>query len=78
MGGPKFELVPVTEQKDLMLNAARMHAQQEYDRIMELVNVLQRQADQIKKRLDITDMVHAAKYQFQTYQIQNLLLLNMI
>jgi hypothetical protein len=63
----KFEPVPVTKQKDLMVNAARLHAQQEYDRIMELVTVLQKQANELKKRLDITDMVHAAKYEFQTY-----------
>ena len=63
--GPKFDLVPVTKQKDLMINHARMYAQQEYDRIMELVTVLQRQAEGIKRRLDITDMVHAAEYQFQ-------------
>ena len=35
--GPKFDLVPVAHQKDIMVNAARMHAQQEYNRIMELV-----------------------------------------
>ncbi len=63
--GPKFELVPVTEQKDIMLNVARMHAEQEYSRIMEMVSVLQKQADEIKRRLYITDMVHAAKYDFQ-------------
>jgi len=67
VGGPKFDLVPVTKQKDIMLNVARMHAQQEYDRIMELVVVLQKQAEQIKRRLDITDAVHAAKYEFQVY-----------
>ena len=58
-GGPAFDLVPVTRQKDIM------HAEQEYHRIMELVDVLQRQADEIKRRLDLTDMVHAAKYEFQ-------------
>ena len=69
-GGPKFDLIPVTKQKDLMVNAARMHAQQEYDRIMELVNVLQKQAEDIRLRLEITDQVHAAKYQFQVYHGQ--------
>ena len=66
-GGPKFDLVPVTKQKDIMVNVARLHAQQEYDRIMELVTVLQKQAEQIKRRLEITDAVHAAHYQFQIY-----------
>jgi hypothetical protein len=68
---PKFDLVPVKEQKDIMVNAARMHAQQEYDRIMELVAVLQRQAEDIKTRLDITDQVRAAEYQFKVYPGQN-------
>jgi len=64
-GGPKFDLVPVTKQKDLMINHARMYAQQEYDRIMELVAVLEKQAQGIKRRLEVTDAVHAAEYQFQ-------------
>ena len=64
-GGPKFDLIPVTKQKDIMINHARMYAQQEYDRIMELVAVLQKQAEGIKRRLDVTDAVHAAVYQFQ-------------
>lgn len=63
-GGPKFDPVPVTKQKDLMINHARMYAQQEYDRIMELVSVLEKQAQEIKRRLEITDAVHAAEYQF--------------
>jgi len=65
IGSPKFELVPVKSQKDHMLNIARLSAQQEYDRIMELVNVLRKQADQIKKRLDLTDMIYDAHYEFQ-------------
>lgn len=64
-GSVKFEMVPVTKQKDLMINHARMFAQQEYDRIMELVNVLEKQAQQIKRRLEVTDAVHGAVYQFQ-------------
>jgi hypothetical protein len=47
-----------------MINIARLHAQQEYNRIMDLVNVLQKQAEQIKRRLEVTDAVHAAEYQF--------------
>jgi hypothetical protein len=64
-GGPKFDMIPVEKQKDLMINHARMFAQQEYDRIMELVAVLEKQAQQIKRRLEVTDAVHAAVYQFQ-------------
>lgn len=65
VGAPSFDLIPVSKQKDIMINHARMYAQQEYDRIMELVAVLQKQAAGIKRRLDVTDMVHAAEYQFQ-------------
>ena len=64
-GGPKFELIDVKQQKDIMINVARQHAEQEYNRIMDLVAVLQRQAQDIRRRLDITDMVHGAKYSFK-------------
>lgn len=65
VGGPAFDLIPVTKRKDIMVNAARMHAEQEYNRITELMIVLAKQAEELKRRLDITDMVHAAEYQFQ-------------
>lgn len=64
-GGIKFDLVPVTKSKDLMINHARMYAQQEYDRIIQLVEVLDKQAKEIKRRLEITDAVYAAEYKFQ-------------
>ena len=73
VGGPKFDLIPVEKQKDIMVNVARMHAKQEYARIMELVEVLQRQAEEVRTRLDITDLVHAAKYEFQIYHGQKYL-----
>jgi hypothetical protein len=44
---------------------ARMNAKQEYDRIMELVSVLKKQADNIKKRLEMTDLIYQAKYNFK-------------
>ena len=67
VGGPKFDLIPVEKQKDIMVNVARLHAQQEYERIMDLVKVLEKQAASIKRRLDITDMVHSAQYTFQIF-----------
>ena len=70
VGGPSFDLIPIEKQKDIMVNVARMHGHQEYNRIMELVKVLQRQADDVRRRLDITDLVHAAKYSFQIYHGQ--------
>jgi hypothetical protein len=76
VGAPKFDLIPVEKQKDIMVNVARMHAQQEYNRIMQLVEVLQSQAAELKRRLDITDMVHAARYEFQVYHGQTYWLVN--
>ena len=71
VGAPAFDLVPVTRQKDIVINVARMHGQQEYNRIMQLVAVLQRQAEGIRRRLEITDLVHAARYDFQIYHGQS-------
>ena len=71
VGGPAFDLIPIEKQKDIMVNVARMHAEQEYNRIMDLVKVLQKQAEDIKRRLYITDAVHAAEYQFQVYHGQS-------
>ena len=68
--GPKFDLIPVEKQKDIMVNVARMYAQQEYNRIMDLVQVLQTQAASIKRRLEITDAIHNAHYNFQVYHGQ--------
>jgi len=44
-----------------------MHAQQEYERIMSLVTVLQAQADDIRRRLELTDRVAAARYNMVLY-----------
>lgn len=64
-GGPNFEMIPVTRERDQMINTARLHAEQEYNRIMELVAVLQRQAEGIRRRLEITDLIHSAKFNFR-------------
>lgn len=77
VGSVKFEPVPIREHKDLMLNIARMNAEQEYNRIMDLVRVLEKQAMEIQRRLQITDMVHQAQYNFKAipgqtyYLVQN-------
>lgn len=71
IGGPRFDLVPVQKEKDQMLNLARMYAQQEYDRIMAVVTVLQNQAQQIKRRLEITDLIYTAEYKFKIFPGQS-------
>ena len=67
IGSGPFDLVPVVDQKDLMINAAKLNAKQEYDRIMESVVVLQRQAQNIIDRLNLTDQVRNAEYSFRLY-----------
>lgn len=65
VGAPRFQPIEVAKQKDIMINAARANAEKEYSRIMEMVRVLQQQADALIRRLDITEMVHGARYGFQ-------------
>lgn len=67
VGSVKFELVPVKKQKDLILNTARLNAQQEYNRILALVNLLHKQAADLKRRLSVTDLVYNAEYKFKIY-----------
>lgn len=65
IGSVNFNLVPIQQQKDIIINVARLNAQQEYSRIMALVEVLQKQANDIKRRLEISELVHAAEYKFK-------------
>jgi len=65
IGGQKFDVVNITEEKDKMRAIASLQAKMEYDRIMELVAVLKKQADDIKRRLDLTDLIHSAKFSFK-------------
>ena len=64
IGAPRFAPIDVLKQKDIMINAARANAQKEYDRIMENVAVLQKQAKELIRRLEITELVHSARYGF--------------
>lgn len=70
VGATAFAPIPVKEEKDQMLNIARLSAQKEYERIMELVIVLERQAADIKRKLELTDLIHAAEYNFKLYHGQ--------
>lgn len=65
VGAPKFELEPIQEKKDLALRSAKLHAQKEYERIMESVRVLQKQAEELKTRMGLTELVHRAAYSFE-------------
>jgi hypothetical protein len=66
VGAASFAPVPVEKEKDISLNVAREHAKQEYERIMEMVRILQEQAKQLMDRVDATELVHSAEYSFIT------------
>jgi hypothetical protein len=64
VGAPVFAPVAVLEEKDRSLNVAKIHAKQEYERIMEQVDVLRKQAESLMRRLDVTHIVHATDCTF--------------
>lgn len=66
VGAVNFAPVAVEKEKDISLNVAREHAKQEYDRIMEMVHILQEQAKQLMDRVDATELVHSAEFSFIT------------
>jgi len=62
--GAFFAPVVVEKEKDVSLNIAKQHAKEEYDRIMEMVRVLEEQAKQLVSRLDATEVVHKTIFSF--------------
>ena len=65
LGSPAFAPVPIEKEKDIILNTGRLHAKQEYDRIMEQVEVLKRQADALTNRMAVSEMMHDCVYGFK-------------
>lgn len=64
VGSANFAPVVVENEKDISLNIAKQHAKQEYERIMEMVRILEEQAKQLVSRLDATDLVHKTHCMF--------------
>jgi hypothetical protein len=62
VGAGFFAPVQIEKEKDIALNVAKEHAKQEYERIMEMVHILQEQAKQLVDRLDATELVHGAEF----------------
>ena len=65
LGAPAFAPVPVEQEKDIILNVGRLHAKQEYDRIMEQVEVLKKQADALMNRMAVSEVMHNCVYAFK-------------
>jgi hypothetical protein len=71
LGAPKFEPVPVADIKDRARNVARYHANEKLDELNEQYQLVLKQAEMIRKqaeavvdRINLTDAVLAAEYQF--------------
>jgi len=65
IGDQFFAPINIEKEKDLMLSLARMNATQEYERIMESVRVLKKQADELMRRVKLTNLIHSAKFGFK-------------
>jgi hypothetical protein len=65
LGSPAFAPIVVEKEKDIILNAGKIHAKQEYDRIMEQVEVLKRQAESLMNRMAVSELMHDCVYGFK-------------
>ena len=76
LGSPMFAPINVEKEKDIILNTGKLHAEQEYTRIMEQVEVLKRQAEALVNRMAVSDIMHGCVYGIkvmhgQTYYVYN-------
>ena len=65
LGSPAFAPIDVKKEKDVLYNAGKLHAKQEYDRIMEQVEVLRRQAESLENRMKVSDMMYNINITFK-------------
>lgn len=65
LGSPAFAPIKIEKEKDIILNTSKLHAQQEYERIMEQVEVLKRQAESLVNRMAVSDIMHKCVYGFK-------------
>lgn len=63
-GAPKFDLVEVKSKKDQNYNLAVQQAQKEFDNLKQIADVINKQAQQIKERLEVSKLVYQAEYNF--------------
>lgn len=62
IGSPAFAPIEIVKEKDIILNTGKLHAKQEYERIMEQVDVLKRQADKLINRMQVSELMHSCVY----------------
>lgn len=64
-GSQSFSLIEVKNKKDQQFNIAIKQAQQEFDNLKQIADVINKQALQIKDRLEVTEMIYQAEYNFE-------------
>jgi len=65
LGSPAFAPIAIEKEKDILLNVSKLNAKQEYDRIMEQVEVLKKQAESLNNRIQVSEMMHDCVYSFR-------------
>jgi len=65
LGSPAFAPIDVKKESDVLYNAGKLHAKQEYDRIMEQAEVLRRQAESLERRMKVSDMMYNIRITFK-------------
>lgn len=65
LGSPSFFPIDAHKEKDILLNISKLNAKQEYERIMEQVAVLKKQADALSNRMQVSEIMHKCIYGFK-------------
>jgi hypothetical protein len=63
-GAPKFDIIETKSKKDQHYNLAVQQAQKEFENLKQIADVINKQAQQIKERLEITELVYNAERSF--------------
>ncbi len=63
-GAPKFEIIETKSKKDQHYNLAVQQAQKEFENLKQIADVINKQVQEIKERLEITELVHNAERSF--------------
>ena len=64
-GAPKFHLIDIKSIKDQEYNLSIKQAQQEFNKLKEIADVINNQAKQIKERMELTHLIYLAEYNFK-------------
>jgi hypothetical protein len=63
-GAPKFDIIETKSKKDQHYNLAVQQAHAEFENLKQIADVINKQAQQIKERLEITELVYNAERSF--------------